>query len=314
MLQGEPLSVLCAQFLHLHKSERTKRAYRADLRQFLEFLNLHHRGTRALTRRNRAALIADCSRFVESFAKYDAHSLHLTNGTTLNRKRFTLVKFFDYLLEVQEIDFNPARKLPVYPAKEYSNTPTLSKDQITSLIAEMSVDRIKSKAHFRNYLIISTLFHFALRRHELVNLKWSQIHEHPIPHFQVRQKGNRWKYLPLFPKFRNRLDEFVSLHGKTSDYLFTPLKNNRTKVLEKPLSTNAVLLIVKKVSKTYLNGIPLMPHSFRATFVCLARDAGIDDKSIMNTTGQKSTQILNYYDIRSQLHANAVHHMADIFV
>ncbi|CAM2005265.1 tyrosine-type recombinase/integrase [Acanthopleuribacter pedis] len=314
MIQGEPLSTLCAQFLQLQKSERTKRAYRCDLRQFLAFMSLQNAGCHALTRYGRADLIGHCSRFVESFAKHDAHSLHLTNGTTLNRKRFTLVKFFDFLIEVQEYPFNPARKLPVYPAKEYSNTPTLSKDQISHLIAAMSVDRIKSKAHFRNYLIISALFHFALRRHELVNLKWSQIYEHPIPHFQVRQKGNRWKYLPLFSKYQRRLDEFVSLHGNSGDYLFSPLKNNRTKDLAKPLSTNAVLLIVKKVSDTYLKGIPLVPHSFRATFVCLARDAGIDDKSIMNTTGQKSTRILNYYDIRSLLQANAVHHLAEIFV
>ena len=215
---------------------------------------------------------------------------------------------------IKDFPFNPARKLPVYPAREFSNTPTLSKEQITKLIAQMSADRTKSKAHFRNYLLISTLFHFALRRHELVNLKWSQVLEHPIPHWQVRQKRNRIKYLPLFSKFQNRLDEFVTLHGKPSDYIFTPLKNNRTKDLEKPLSTNAVLLIVQKVAMSYLNGKHVHPHSFRATFICLARDAGIPSKTIMNTTGQKNIQTLDYYDIRSHLEINAVHHMANIFV
>lgn len=314
MVCGEPLQSLCDKFVQLQKCERTKRAYRCDLRQFLNHLHLTQKGYRSLSWRTRSSLVEDLSSFVESFGKFEIHAQYLTNGTTLNRKRFTLVKFFDFLMDIKGFPFNPARQLPVYPPKEHSNTPTLSKGQITHLIAAMSEDRLKSKGHFRNYLVITGLFHFALRREELVNLRWSKIYQHPIPHFQVRQKGNRIKYLPIFAKYQQRLDEFVSLHGKSGDYLFTPLKNNRTKDLQKPLSTNGVLLIVKKASKTYLNGIRLIPHSFRSTFICLARDAGLHDKKIMNTTGQKNVQILDYYDTRPRLEINAVYQMADIFV
>ena len=285
MVCGEPIMALCQRFVNTCKSERTKRAYFSDLVQFMDFCRIREKHSHCLVRMSRAELYTAVSEFLISHTKRDPKSQHVLNGTTVNRKRFTLVRFFDFLADTYEFPFNPARKMPLHPPREFSNTPILSQEEVRQVLTYLSGRRRQSKAAFRDYLIISTLFHFALRRHELVNLQWSDIYEHPW-HRRIRQKGNRLKFLPIFDEYKARLEEFAALYGKSSSYLFTPMKNNKTKDLLKPISTNTVLDIVKKVAREVLDGKHIVPHSFRATFICLARDAGIDDKSILNSTGK----------------------------
>lgn len=310
--RNESIHQLVAQFLGIQHSVHTQRAYRTDLRQFTTFLiqrDLAHGCVLSVAPRD---LHAEAISFLHLKAKRDPVSGHILNTNTLNRKRYCLASFFQYLHSVHNYPNNPIHGIKAYPKQEASNTPILSAEEIRTLIQTLSKDRTKGVAAFRNYLVIATLFHFALRRTELAALRWAELHPNPW-HFAIRQKGNRMKYVPVFPELLDRLNEYRSMVPQ-GDYLFTPTQNNRTKTLDKPLSSNSILNIVTKISRLYLGGKHVTPHSFRASFICHARDLGLDDKTIMNATGQTSTRTLNYYDIRNRLRSNGVLFFRDWFV
>jgi len=163
-----------------------------------------------------------------------------------------------------------------------------------------------SRAGLRNYLIIFGLFHFALGCKDLPTLQWRHIHLAPMPHFKLRQKGIKFKYLPIPGEYMNLLNSYRHQRPSRSPFIFRPIKNNVTKTLDKPITPEAIRMIVKKIGDEFVPGRGLVPHSFRATFICLARANKVDDMSILNTTGQSDSRMLNYYDTRSKLIANAV--------
>ena len=298
------LETISTQFLALKNSAHTRKAYRIDIRQFLCFLNITGKSFSVFLKIPLPEMTDAIARFLEKYKKRDIDG-HVINPNTINRKRYTLVSFFRYLMEAYDFQKNPALLIPVLQKSKHSNTSALSEAEIRQTMRYMKEQRTKGKKHFRDYLIILGLFHFALRRHELASLKWSDIH-HPN-HFRLREKGGKIKYLPIPPKYFQYLKEFEELYGRPCSYIFHPIKNNRTKTLEKPLSTNTLLIIVEKVAVHLFPGRGITPHSFRSSFVSLARDNGVDDKMIMNATGHSSSDMINYYDVRHLLRANAVH-------
>jgi integrase len=81
-------------------------------------------------------------------------------------------------------------------------------------------------------------------------------------------------------------------------YLFLPLKNNRTKNLDKPLDSSMIFYIVTKYSR--LAGISnrVSPHSCRATAISNARDHQVPDRAIQEFAGWTSPDMITRYDKR----------------
>ena len=221
-----PLQDIIEQFMALQKSPQTKKAYRGDLRQFLTFLELEEQPYGAFLNIPFPEMTARISSFLEGF-KTRSEDGKVLNPNTFNRKRYTLVSFFRFLIETYDYRKNPATLLPVLPKADQSNTPALFEPEIKATMRHMKARMRLGKKQYRDYLIVLGLFHFALRRHELASLKWTDIFLHPIPHFRLQGKGNKMKYLPIPPKYMARLDEFVEQYGKPCHYIFHPIKNNR---------------------------------------------------------------------------------------
>ena len=303
--KNTPLKNISEQFILLRNSPHTQKAYRSDMGQFLAFQELEDECLGAFLGISLPDMLTHISSFLEQFKKLDVDG-NVINPNTVNRKRYTLVAFFRHLIETYDYPKNPAVLLPVLPKADQSNTPALSEAEIQAFMRHMKQRKGHGEKQFRDYLIVLGLFHFALRRRELASLKWSDIFPNPIPHFQLREKGGSKKYLPIPPKYMAQLDEFTKLYGKPYSFIFHPVKNNRTKTLQKPLSTNAILDIVTDVAEQLCPGRGITPHSFRSSFVSLARQYGLDDKMIMNATGHSSSDMINYYDVRKKLEANAI--------
>lgn len=305
-----PLSEIVDVFVHMQKAHDTQRAYRHDIEQALTSLGILNQNYHDLVALPIPELHKRLVLFLSHLAKRDVHG-HILNSNTLSRKRYTLVKFFRFLMEVHGFPQNPAVSLPRYAISERSNTPVIGEEELFQFLRALSRRRSESQQAFRDYLIVLGLFHFALRRKELAGLKWSDIHPTPQPHFRVLQKRNRLKCLPIPPKYEKYLSEFALLHGKDSDFIFHPMRNNRTQNLDRPLSTTAIHDLVLRLGAEYLPGKKIMPHSFRATFICLARKYHLDDRAIMNATGHRSGEMINYYDVREVLLANAINHFGE---
>jgi integrase len=86
--------------------------------------------------------------------------------------------------------------------------------------------------------------------------------------------------------------------GVAEEWLFAPIRNNRTGVANRPLDPSMVFYIVKKYSK--LAGIQkrVSPHSCRATAISHARDRNVPDRAIQEFAGWASPEMIVRYDKR----------------
>jgi len=90
------------------------------------------------------------------------------------------------------------------------------------------------------------------------------------------------------------------------------VKNNKTKELDKPITTEYIFEMVKKIAFKIVPDKKITPHSFRKTFIELALNNKEDFISIINATGHATVEMVKYYDTRDTLKNNAIHSIARI--
>lgn len=293
-------------FLRIQRSPHTQRAYRSDLFGYLKTVGGKEQKVSDLKALGRLELQASVMTYVNSFAKCHDFSNVPNNGTTLNRKRYTISRFYRFLIDQFGFFFNPASQLPVYPKPSQSTRNRLCEEDILGIMAYLKKRHRYSEADFRNYLIVLGLFHFALRRQELASLRWDSVVEQPVRHFSLRQKGYTIKRLPIPEPYWHLMVQFRETFPSPSPYVFRSTRKRRSSNCDKPIGTNTVFNIVNAVGKALLPHVNLTPHDFRAAFVSIARRYNVDTKTIMNATGHSSAMMIDYYDIRSHLETNAV--------
>ena len=106
------------------------------------------------------------------------------------------------------------------------------------------------------------------------------------------------------------LDSFKQSYPSDCPYIFQPARNNRTKELNKPIRTEYIFEMVKKLAVQVVPEKNITPHSLRKTFIELALNNKEDFISIINATGHSTVEMINYYDTRSALKNNAIHGIA----
>ncbi|MBA6348105.1 site-specific integrase [Colwellia sp. BRX8-9] len=300
------LSEVIEDFVSLKSSHHTRRAYKGDLTQFFNTLDLTTLDE--LSNMHFSQLISAIRVYIESRKKIDNFEIlqRVKNSRTINRKTIALRVFFDYLINVYRYDQNPLNQFQNLQTENLSSTASLSSDEVFGLLKAAKERRRNSKAEFRNYLILVFLFHLALRVAECANLQWKDL-ELSNQKVSINQKGGILKSLPIPHELCLLLKEFLTLYGNTCPFIFQPIKNNRMKVIEKPLSTRAIYNVVRKLAARVAPEKNITPHSLRKTFIELALDNGADLISICNATGHSSIEMVKYYDGRDKLKNNAIH-------
>ncbi|GAA6137526.1 hypothetical protein NBRC116583_12730 [Arenicella sp. 4NH20-0111] len=91
---------------------------------------------------------------------------------------------------------------------------------MTSFMAEK---RDKSQTAFRDYLAICFVSVLALRRNELVGLKWTDI-DFQASSANIFQKGGSYKQLPVPNNLMARLCEYRDTFGASRQYIFSPVR------------------------------------------------------------------------------------------
>ncbi len=300
------LSDLYESFLLQQRSVETKRSYRC-VRLFLDSLPIDKATLGDLRQLSYEKVGFHIALYLDGYKKSEPNTHRVLNGGSVNQKRYALSSFFEYLTLSHAYPLNPVDAYPKYPARKRSNTEILTEVQLLDLFQMLSKNYRKSQAQFRDYLIIRGLFHLALRRNELAGLRWGDIDfsNHTV---MMIQKGHTEKLLPVPIWYLDYLEEFGRTYGR-KEYIFHPLRNNRGKTLEKPLSTSYIFRIVTRESLRLFPDKNITPHSLRACFVTLALESGEDPIAIMNATGHNSMEMVKYYDRRNQLRSNAIHAM-----
>jgi integrase/recombinase XerD len=274
-------------------NEKTKRAYRNDVAEFLHFAGL----------KNYAALRAVARAHVIAWRK-DLEDRELA-PSSIRRKLSALSSLFDYLCERNAVAGNPVDgvKRPAANGNEGS-TPALGDAQASKLLDAPPANTLKG---VRDRAILATLLYHGIRREELCRLRVGDVHSREgVVHFLVQGKRNKIRFVPVHPMGQRLIVEYLALAGHALDAdgpLFRPVKNNRTaEGLKRTLNPNS---IYRNVVRHYgletgidaeVNG--LCVHSLRATAATNALSNEADIAKVQEWLGHANVSTTRLYDRR----------------
>jgi len=296
-------------FLLTKNSAQTVRSYQNDLLAFFNRLDLI--SLKELAVMPFPAVVDQTIGFIRSHEKKDPYTGKINNPTTVNRKAYAISSFFQYLIHVYNYPKNPIKNYTPHKTERKSTTQSLTRAEAMDVLNYMQGKHRQSERDFRNYLIIIFLNIFALRRQELVGLRWDDM-DFQQSSVNVYQKGGTTKLLPIPPNIMAYIESFRKTYPSDSPYIFRPTRNNTTKTLNKPLTTSYIYQLIEKIAQQIIPDKKITPHSFRKTFIELSIANKEDFVAICNSTGHTNINMLGYYCTSDKLEHNAIHGMARI--
>lgn len=227
---------------------------------------------------------------------------------SINRKKYVLKLFMEYLLELKIIKESPIPKESVIKnkTKSYNKLPTyLHMSEILDLNKELK-DLFKDKFLLsRNFFIVNLFINTGLRVSELVSLDFThfvEVKNNGI--LRIIGKGEKERLIPFdLDTFINSINDTENLikyyiNERTSMYneenaFFISKRGNR-------LTTRYIQMLIKKVAK--LAGIEknITPHKLRHTFATHLLRNGANLRQVQEILGHSSvatTQIYTHSDI-----------------
>ncbi len=280
------------------RSPHTKRAYEKDLERFFKYLILRksQMGVEALSRTH--------------VIGFKDHLLgEKLQHTTIDRHLATLRTFFRWLVEDGILTKNPAENVRFLNPKKESTTIGFSDPEVLQVL---KMPDLNTKSGSLHYVILMVLFYCGLRRSELCSLRTGDIGFERGHHFlRLKGKGNVERIVVLLVPVWNAIQHYLKMNHKKLDsdeFLFSPVRNNRTGVSNKALDPSMIFYIVTRYAK--LAGIKkrVSPHSCRATAISNARDHNVPDRAIQEFAGWATTTMITRYDKRkTALEKSAVH-------
>ncbi len=285
-------------FLLDQRSEHTRRAYGKDLKRFMMFLsarNFQH-GPSEL---NRTILIT----YKESL---------LSEGlehTTVDRHLATLRSFFNWLVEDGLLFRSPADGVRFLNPKRLSKTIGFTDEEVKKILA---VPDLHTRVGSLHYAILMVLFYCGLRRSEACSLRTTHLGtERNQRVIRLRGKGNAERVIVMIPPVWNALKHLFLITRRdlsADQFLFRPIRNNRTQDLEKAVDPSMIFYIVTKYAKLAGVANRVSPHSCRATAISNARDHHVPDRAIQEFAGWASPDMITRYDKRrSAIEDSAAH-------
>jgi integrase/recombinase XerD len=226
-------------------------------------------------------------------------------GSTVRHRLAALSSLFEYLCEKNAVTHNPVKgvKRPRAESGE-GKTPALGDHQARDLLVAPGKDTPAGKETIkekRDRAILSTLLFHALRREELCKLKVRDFRNtrRGVPHLKVAGKGEKTRYLPLHPGTNALIHDYLDAAGHGEDEngaLFRPLKNNRTRRLDRALTPDGVYKLVRGYSAAM--GFEIGAHALRATAATNVLDHEADIAKVQEWLGHANIATTRIYDHR----------------
>jgi integrase/recombinase XerD len=288
------------------KNKKTRRAYEADVAEFMAFAGL--RAPVELRTVTRAHVIAWRkhleSREKRSKGRRPGAKVQGLEDSSIRRKLAALSALFDYLCERNAVAGNPVDGVerPTANGNEGS-TPALGDAQARKLLDAPPEDTLKG---VRDRAILATLLYHGLRREELCGLRVRDIQSRQgVMHFRVKGKRDKIRFVPIHATAQRLIAEYLALAGHGEDIagpLFRPVTNNRTGELDRPLDPASVYRnIIQKYGletgiSAQVNG--LCVHSLRATAATNALSHEADIAKVQEWLGHANVSTTRLYDRR----------------
>lgn len=285
-------------FLLDQRSPHTRKAYGKDLKRFIKFLHFRNY-QQGLETINRALLIAYKEALIQEELEH----------TTIDRHISTLKSFFQWLVDDGHLDRSPADGVKFLNPKRISSTVGFSDQEVEKIL---KIPNLHTRTGSLHYAILMVLFYCGLRRSELCSLKTIHIMtERDQKIFRLRGKGNAERLIVIIPAVWNAIKHYFYITRRDfsrDEYLFVPVRNNKTHILNKPLDPSMIFYVVAKCSKQAGITNRVSPHSCRATAISNARDHNVPDRAIQEFAGWTSPDMITRYDKRkTSLEASAAH-------
>ena len=255
-------------------SEKTVRAYLADIRQFITWLKkgrVDYDNPRHLQR-------IDIVEFINHLASVKA------TGVTRARKLAAIRKFFAFMVENNIVISNPANTIK-NPTKEIKNPAFLQKNEYKALLFEAS-------QNIRDFAILQVFLQTGIRVGELVNLKTEDI-DLENKNLVVRQgKGQKDRSIPLELQVIQALSKYLQSRGEVAldseENLFVTRNGTGIKV-------RTIRKIVKKYIKRAGINNRASVHTLRHTFGTHKVDNGMPIAALKEVLGHRQMQTTYKY-------------------
>ncbi len=263
-------------------NEKTRRAYKIDLEDFTTFTGiLAPEDMRTISR----------SHILAWRKKLENEG---SSPATIRRKLSALSSLYDYLCEHNAVTHNPVKgvKRPKSNSNE-GTTPAIGDAEARALLDRPDATTLKGK---RDRAILATLLYHGIRREELCTLRVKDLENRQgVAHLRIFGKGSKIRFLPAHPVAQRLINEYLDHagHGEDADGpLFRPVRNNRTKELNKALHPNAVY---ENIVRHYGE---IGVHSLRATAATNALDHEADIAKVQEWLGHANISTTRLYDRR----------------
>lgn len=173
-------------------------------------------------------------------------------ATTINRRTYSIKKFFDWLYKNNKISRDPAKNLKIVPIKTI-------KPRIINIDEENKlIEMVKKSGSIRDQAILKLLIYTGIRITELCELKIADIKINSKEKVVVVGSEKK-RNVKLNIQTKNILEKYLSINKIQNDYLFTSEKTRGK------LTQRAIRHIVKKyIDLAKLKG--LSAHSLRHNY------------------------------------------------
>ena len=211
------------------------------------------------------------------------------SNRTVNRKVSSLKSFFKFLINTDSIESSPLEGHIPLKQKKKIQVP-FSKEEISSLLdSDYFPDSYKG---LLQKTIISFFYFTGVRRVELIELKESNL-DLKSGVIKVLGKRNKERVIPLLPKIKNLLEEYISERNNIitkpeDDLVF--LSNKGFKLSEK-----YVYRTVSEYFKLVSSKTKKAPHVLRHSFATHLINEGADINSVKELLGHASLSATQIY-------------------
>ena len=191
------------------------------------------------------------------------------NGLATRHASFRAIKTFYRWLNAEYGLSNPMKGMPA-PILGKPILPSLNKDQVLRLIEQ--TDNTRDKA------IIALFTESGLRLSELVNVKPNDI-DWDTRIIRTIGKGRKEAYAPFGELSERYLKAWLAQHKPNGNIW--------------GINEWGIVSMLRRLEAA--TGLPCNPHTFRRTFACLLRKAGVDSMTIKDLGRWESLEMVQRY-------------------
>jgi len=235
---------------------------------------------------------------IRDYLDYVATSRGNSNVTRA-RKLAAIKSFFNYLVENEELEVNPAASIrsPRIPEKE----PEYLTEEECIRLLETIARKGKLRVRERDMAIAVLFLHTGLRVSELTNLKLVNA-DLGRSQIKITRKGNKEQYLHLNSETVNTLAMYLAKRPQAQNGRFFVKTNGNN------LSRSYVYGIVRRYLKlASIDKGKRGPHILRHTFCTRLHQKGVAPFTIKDLAGHKSLNTtMRYIKIENKEQAEAI--------